>query len=149
MYSICTANERDFDELTEIWEDSVRATHHFLSEEDIAALRPLLRECYMPALAVSVCRNADGAALGFMGTAEGRLEMLFVAPAHFGHGVGRALVTQAIARAGVRELDVNEQNPGARAFYQRLGFEVVGRSPLDGEGRPFPLLHMRLKQNQV
>ncbi|NDJ56402.1 acetyltransferase [Enterobacteriaceae bacterium 4M9] len=148
MYHICSANERDYDELTALWEDSVRATHHFLSEDDIAALRPLLRQCYMPALAVSVCRNAQGAALGFMGTAEGRLEMLFVAPEHFGSGVGRALVTQAIAHAGVRELDVNEQNPGASAFYQRLGFEVVGRSPLDGEGRPFPLLHMRLKQSQ-
>ncbi len=149
MYHICKANERDYDELTQIWEDSVRATHHFLSEDDIAALRPLLRECYMPALAVSVCRSADGAALGFMGTGEGRLEMLFVAPAHFGCGVGSALLTEAIAHAGVCELDVNEQNPGASAFYQRLGFEVVGRSPLDGEGRPFPLLHMRLKQNQV
>lgn len=145
MYHITTATERDYEALTDIWEASVRATHDFLSEKDIAALRPLLRECYMPALTVSVYRNAQGEAMGFMGTGEGRLEMLFVAPAFFGRGVGRALLTNAIAHAGVCELDVNEQNPGACVFYQRMGFEVVGRSPLDGEGRPFPLLHMRLK----
>ena len=42
------------------------------------------------------------------------------------------------------ELDVNEQNPQALAFYQRMGFQVVGRSAVDGQGNPFPLLHMKL-----
>jgi putative acetyltransferase len=37
---------------------------------------------------------------------------------------------------------VNEQNPAAVGFYEALGFTVRGRSPVDGEGRPFPLLHM-------
>lgn len=149
MYHIDVATRRDDDVLMQIWEDSVRATHDFLSEEDIAALRPLLRERYMPALLVSVCRNRSGEALGFMGTADGRLEMLFVAPSHFGRGVGRVLVTDAVVRKGVRELDVNEQNPGAGAFYRRMGFEVVGRSPLDAQGRPFPLLHMRLRHSEA
>ena len=44
---------------------------------------------------------------------------------------------------GVDELDVNEQNPGAVEFYRRRGFEQVGRSPVDSDGRPFPLLHFR------
>ena len=34
------------------------------------------------------------------------------------------------------------QNPQAQAFYERFGFRVVGRSPLDGQGNPYPLLHM-------
>jgi putative acetyltransferase len=33
--------------------------------------------------------------------------------------------------------------PRATAFYEALGFSVVGRSPTDGGGRPFPILHMR------
>jgi putative acetyltransferase len=41
-------------------------------------------------------------------------------------------------------VDVNEQNPQATAFYQHYGFVQTGRSPLDGEGRPLPLLHMNL-----
>jgi putative acetyltransferase len=46
-------------------------------------------------------------------------------------------------RDGDLTVDVNEQNPAARGFYEALGFVVVGRSPLDDGGRPFPILHMR------
>jgi putative acetyltransferase len=46
-------------------------------------------------------------------------------------------------RPGALTVDVNEQNPAAVGFYERLGFVVVGRSPRDGSGRPFPLLHLR------
>jgi putative acetyltransferase len=41
-------------------------------------------------------------------------------------------------------VDVNEQNPQGVGFYRHMGFEQVGRSELDGQGNPFPLLHMRL-----
>ena len=46
-------------------------------------------------------------------------------------------------RGGDLTVDVNEQNPAAVGFYEAVGFAVVGRSPLDDAGRPFPLLHMR------
>jgi putative acetyltransferase len=38
---------------------------------------------------------------------------------------------------------VNEQNRSALAFYEHLGFERTGRSPVDGQGRPYPLIHLR------
>ena len=44
-------------------------------------------------------------------------------------------------------VDVNEQNPQALQFYLAEGFQVVGRSELDGGGRPFPLLHLREASN--
>ena len=44
----------------------------------------------------------------------------------------------------VLTVDVNEQNPQAVGFYRHYGFIQVARSPLDGEGKPFPLLHMAL-----
>ena len=43
---------------------------------------------------------------------------------------------------GARAVDVNEQNPQALAFYKRQGFRIVGRSAQDGQGMPYPLLHM-------
>lgn len=39
---------------------------------------------------------------------------------------------------------MNEQNPQASGFYRHYGFVITGRSPLDGQGNPFPLLHMKL-----
>ncbi|MGE0773305.1 MAG: hypothetical protein AB7K37_16455 [Cyclobacteriaceae bacterium] len=39
---------------------------------------------------------------------------------------------------------MNEDNPGAAAFYQRMGFKVVSRSPTDPLGKPYPILHLEL-----
>ncbi|MCY1185657.1 putative N-acetyltransferase YjaB [compost metagenome] len=69
--------------------------------------------------------------------------MLFVDPAQHGRGIGRALMEHALAQ-GARSVDVNEQNPQALGFYLRLGFVRHGRSPVDGSGKPFPILHLRL-----
>ena len=81
---------------------------------------------------------------GFCGVHDGNIEMLFIAPEARGSGVGRLLVAYAINRQGARRVDVNEQNAQALGFYQHLGFGVTGRSPLDGQGKPYPLLHMAL-----
>lgn len=78
-----------------------------------------------------------------MGLAGDDIAALFLEPARRGQGGGSRLVAHAQGlRAGHLTVDVNEQNPAARGFYEALGFIVVGRSPLD-DGRRFPLLHMR------
>lgn len=133
----------EWEALTALWEASVRATHDFLPEAAIAALRPQVRDQFLPAVAVTVCTDGAGQVLGFSGVAEDRLEMLFVAPAACGHGAGWTLLRHAVVTQAVRRVDVNEQNPQALGFYQRAGWEVVGRSPLDGQGQPYPLLHLR------
>lgn len=80
---------------------------------------------------------------GFLGSVGQRVEMLFVEPGLRGRGIGTALLEDFANRHPGIWLDVNEQNTAARAFYVRRGFEVVGRSPLDGAGQPYPLLHLR------
>lgn len=132
--------------LADVWERSVRATHGFLTEVDIAGLRPEAATGIASVAALAVAYVGD-APCGFAGTQDGKLEMLFVAPEARGCGVGSALLAHAVEREGVRMLDVNEQNPQAVGFYEHEGFRVEGRSPLDDAGRPFPLLHMRLAQN--
>lgn len=91
-----------------------------------------------------VVAEADDGIVAFSGTDGNRLEMLFVDSAAHGRGIGSVLLKHAVEHAGIEELDVNEQNPGAVAFYLRRGFEQIGRSPVDSDGRPFPLLHLRL-----
>jgi len=133
-----------FERLVAIWESSVRATHHFLQESDIAALRPLLLNAYLPNLKVVIARDESGVIHGFLGVDENRIEMLFVDDASRGKGVGTLLLRHAIDHFGANEVDVNEQNPQGVGFYRYMGFVQVGRSERDGQGNPFPLLHMRL-----
>lgn len=68
--------------------------------------------------------------------------MFFVAPAAQGQGVGSKLCQHAIRYQCATKVNVNEQNPMAIEFYQKMGFSVVGRSELDQQGKPYPILHM-------
>lgn len=137
------AKTRDHPTLISLWEASVRATHHFLPEAEIDVLKPLILEHYFAAVDLVCARDETGIA-GFGGVHDGNIEMLFLAPEARGRGIGRLLVAHAISRQGATRVDVNEQNVQALGFYQRMGFVVTGRSPLDGQGKPYPLLHMVL-----
>ena len=145
LMKIETAHPSHFERLVTVWESSVRATHHFLQESDIAALRPLLLNAYLPNLKVMIARDEAGVIHGFLGVDKNRIEMLFVDDASRGKGVGKLLLNYAIAHFGANEVDVNEQNPQSVAFYQHMGFVQVGRSERDGQGNAFPLLHMKLR----
>lgn len=136
------AEGNDVAVLAALWERSVRATHHFLTEADIVGMRPEVAAALVGVAHLAVARDDDGRALGFAGVQDGVLEMLFVDDAARGQGAGRALLSFAIDTWDARRLDVNEQNPQALGFYEHEGFVVVGRSELDDAGRPFPLLHM-------
>ena len=139
------ARADDLDGLVALWERSVRATHRFLSEEDIAKLRPQVRDALRhDELDLWVLADADDTPIGFLGLAGNDISALFLDPAARNRGAGRRLIAHAQSlRECELTVDVNEQNPAAIGFYEALGFVVVGRSPLDDEGRPFPLLHMR------
>ncbi|AQS36561.1 Acetyltransferase (GNAT) domain [Shewanella psychrophila] len=136
----------DHEELLRVWEASVRQSHDFLSEQDIAALKPLILAHYFDAVDLRCVKDIAGNILGFCGVADGNIEMLFIAPDNMGSGVGTALVAYAVKYQGATKVDVNEQNPQALGFYQHIGFKRVGRSSTDSQGKPFPLLHMALGQ---
>lgn len=131
--------------LAQIWELSVRATHTFLKEEDIRALRPLVKQGIQEIGKLYCAVDSQRIPEAFMGIEGDKLEMLFVHPANRGKGVGKNLVKYAVKNLDVRYVDVNEQNPQAVGFYEHLGFRCFGRSELDGQGNPFPILHLRLK----
>ena len=152
----------ELDALTALWEASVRATHDFLSEEDIPFFRQMVRNEALPGTTLYViresagaektggCRRKSGGAgkfggfTAFAGVAGDMLEMLFVAPGARGKGFGRQLVNYVTRHCGVRRVDVNEQNPQAAGFYERMGFRTAGRDAADPSGRPYPILHMEL-----
>ncbi|MTI33058.1 GNAT family N-acetyltransferase [Xanthovirga aplysinae] len=137
--------EEDYQELVELWEASVRATHKFLKEEDIQFYKPLILNEYLKAVELLCVRNENRQIIGFLGVAEGIIEMLFIHPLSRGTGIGKLLLKYAINTLKIYKVDVNEQNEQALGFYEHMGFKVVKRSELDSMKKPYPILHMEYK----
>jgi len=135
----------DFEEITAVWEASVRATHHFLTEADIIFFRPLILHEYLKAVDLFCVKNTEGKIEGFLGTLDDKIEMLFLHPSARGKGIGKKLIEFAIHNFKIKKVDVNEQNQQAVGFYQHIGFKVVSRWEVDSLGKPYPILSMELK----
>ena len=138
--------QRQIEQLVELWEASVRATHLFLSDAEIKQIREYVPQALTGIDRLFIAQEGEEP-LGFMGFAGDSLEMLFLAPAARGKGFGRKLLEQGIA-CGVRRLAVNEQNPQAKGFYEHMGFRVCKRTDLDEQGNPYPLLYMELEEDK-
>ena len=135
----------DYPELLAVWENSVRATHDFITEDDIAFFKPIIIEQAFPNVTLKCIKDENKTILGFVGVHECKIEMLFILNAARGKGIGKALLNFAVEQLAANKVDVNEQNPLAVGFYQHMGFKVASRSPLDDMGKPFPILHMELQ----
>lgn len=141
--AIRAARSDERDVLLAIWRSAVGATHRFLTAADLDELEAAIRDVHLRALDLSVVVDVADVPYAFMGSSGARIEMLFVRDDARGTGAGSALIAQAKRRRDALELDVNEQNPAAREFYRRRGFHELGRSAVDGAGRPFPVFHLR------
>ena len=138
-------DKEEYKNVVELWESSVRATHHFLKEEDIEYYKPLILNTYLDAVELRCIRN-NGKIVGFLGVADQNLEMLFIDPEYRGKKIGKTLLNYSISQLNVTKIDVNEQNEQAVGFYKHCGFETIKRSKLDSSGKPYPTLHMELKK---
>lgn len=136
------AGPEEYPALVAIWRSAVDATHDFLAAVDRDEIESHLASDYFLAVRIAVA-EVDGRPVGFSGTLDGNLEMLFVDAAARGGGIGSALLDHVVTTQGVTAVDVNEQNAQAAGFYAHRGFEIVGRSETDEAGRPYPLLHLR------
>ena len=94
---------------------------------------------------VRVAADVDDTPIGFSvvipddGAAD-ELDGLFVEPEHMHHGVGRALVEDAVSRSSAHGANALEVTAGpAQGFYERTGFRVIG----DAQTRFGPAVRMR------
>ena len=135
-------------DLLEIWEASVRATHHFLSNEEIIQIKEYVPQALQGVAHLIIAEDETGRQTAFMGTENNRLEMLFLSPEARGKGLGKQLLQYAVQNYDVQEVTVNEQNPQAVGFYEHLGFKTYKRTETDEEGNPYPLLYMKLERKK-
>lgn len=92
--------------------------------------------------------EGEGNVLGFYALIikkqKAELDHLWVAPAHIGSGVGKALfihAMQSAARGKVSEIEILS-DPNAEGFYRKMGAHRIGESvsEIDGQPRSLPRL---------
>lgn len=131
------------EQLLKVWENSVKATHLFLSDDEISNVKQYVPQALNVVPILVVAKDDNGNPMGFMGVADKMLEMLFISNESRGQGIGKQLLQYGIENYSINELAVNEQNPPAKGFYEHMGFEVYKRTELDEQGNPYPLLYMK------
>lgn len=141
MITIRSSRPSDGERAVEIWRRAVDATHDFLSPQDRLAIDELVCS-FLPQATLWLAVDHKDYPLAFMLIDNGHMEALFVDPACRGTGIGAALVRHGLSLHPKMTTDVNEQNGQAIGFYERMGFRRTGRSPIDGQGRPYPLIHL-------
>ncbi|MFK4934872.1 GNAT family N-acetyltransferase [Lactococcus garvieae] len=131
------------EKLLVVWESSVKATHLFLSNNEIRGIKKYVPQALLEIPRLILLKNDRNIPIGFMGIVDHHLEMLFIAPEERGKGFGRKLLNYGITKYSITTLAVNEQNPRAKGFYEYMGFEVYKRTEYDEQGKPYPLLYMK------
>ena len=143
IYAVEERTNALLDQLTRVWEQSVKATHLFLSAAEIAEIKPYLPKVLLEIPSLIIAENEDGFPVGFMGIENRKLEMLFISPVERGKGIGKRFIQYAVEMFSINEVTVNEQNPQAIGFYEHMGFVGYKRTDLDEQGRAYPLLYMK------
>lgn len=115
----------DDDAIVQIFLDASREAHSFLGEAFITKAAQDVRTLYLPNANTHVLTQ-DGAIRGFIALVGKEVGGFFMDPPHRGHGHGRAMMDDALAREGQLELDVFARNAIGRRFYSRYGFVEIG-----------------------
>lgn len=131
------------EQLLKVWESSVKATHLFLSEDEIASIKKYVPQALKEIPSLIIIENENQIPAGFMGIIGQHLEMLFISQEERGKGLGKELLRYGMEKYLINDLAVNEQNPLAKGFYEHMGFKVYKRTECDEQGNPYPLLYMR------
>ncbi|HJJ04416.1 MAG TPA: GNAT family N-acetyltransferase [Clostridiaceae bacterium] len=132
--------------LLEVWEDSVKATHLFLSCEEIKNIKEYVPQSLKGVSHLVIIENENNMPIAFMGIEGTRLEMLFIKNSERGKGLGKQLLNYGMENYDINELVVNEQNPNAKGFYEHMGFKTYKRTELDEQGNSYPTLYMKLEK---
>ena len=96
IYEVKERTELLMEQLLKVWEESVRATHQFLSEKEIEKIKEYVLQALAGVQSLVIAVNASGEPIAFMGIEDHRLEMLFLSPKERGKGLGKQLAFMSI-----------------------------------------------------
>lgn len=145
IYYVQNKTPQIIDTLLHIWENSVKATHSFLSDNEIEKIKSYVPQALKNVQNLVVAENENSTIVAFLGVENQRIEMLFITPEKRGQGIGKSLINFAVSTFSANEVTVNEQNTQAVTFYNHMGFETYKKTDSDEQGNAYPLLYKRLK----
>lgn len=134
----------DCEDVLRVWAQASALAHPFLSEEFLELERHNIPNVYLPNAETWVW-VADGRVVGFISLLGNEVGAIFVEPAFHRSGIGRALMDRAQALRGELEVEVFQSNLLGRAFYAKLGFEMMHHKVHDQTG--FEVMRLRLAVN--
>src|SRR5688572_15505994 len=114
-FDIIRYNDKYREQVLEVWEQSVLATHQFIKREDFQTIKQIVKTIDFNAFEM-YCLVADERLIGFLGVADQKIEMLFLSPSYFGKGLGKKFMEFALRELKANKVDVNEQNSHAVEF---------------------------------
>jgi|GEM_PF-398340 len=129
-------------ELLQVWESSVLATHDFLLEDDFVSIKKSLTTFDFASID-TFCILKGNEMVGFLGIANQKIEMLFIKSGRMSEGYGTMLMQFAFRHFTIKYVDVNDQNVAAKLFYTKIGFEPFAHSPRDSMDMSYPILHFK------
>lgn len=76
-------------QLLEVWEDFVKATHLFLSNDEIKNIKEYVPQAIWGVSHLVIIENENNQPIAFMGIEDRKLEMLFIRNSERGKGIGK------------------------------------------------------------
>ncbi|MFL1695790.1 GNAT family N-acetyltransferase [Weissella kandleri] len=137
------AEKVDYTNVVDIWNQSVKATHHFLSKKDKDLYQNVIPNFFEKIELMLWYENET--LIGFSGVDKQELVMLFLDPQFIGNHYGTQIIDWLKMNRNISSIDVNEQNENALKFYLKQGFEIDSRSEKDGFDKPYPILHLKYR----
>lgn len=137
------ANNND---IINLWYNTVKATHHFLSEQDLNLIYQEFSSFISQTSAI-LAINQHNTIIGFMLLNRNHIEALFINHTLRKKGIGKKLINNILSKFSSITTTVNEQNIQALQFYKHLGFQQTHREEYDQQNRPYPLLYLEYSKN--
>ncbi|WP_085970180.1 GNAT family N-acetyltransferase [Blastopirellula marina] len=123
--------DRDLEQLLEVWEAASELAHPFLTAEFQAMVRESIANVYLVKAETWVFED-NSHVVGFIALIGSEVGAIFVQPERQKLGIGRQLMDKAVQLRSELEVEVFVANSIGRAFYDRYGFvplEVTHHEP--------------------
>lgn len=79
-------------QLTNVWESSVKATHFFLSDNEIENIKQYVPQAFESVAHLFIMEDENNIPIAFMGVEDGKLEMLFIKAEERGKDLGKQVL---------------------------------------------------------